>query len=200
MLQARLHGFPLAVLLSALASPAVSAGDPSHPCAAVDDPTERLACYDHAFPRPADAAAAAEIPKPPTVSTTAPTAAPEAAAAQVPQQAPGRTVERVPEPKATAETETVEDFGLSRSQLQAREPERTSTRIERIEATVTDVRQRSSGERVITLDNGQVWLQTEVTVRGPLKPGDVVAIRRGAFSSFQLITPGRVALRVRRIE
>ena len=178
-----MHGLSLAVLLTATVSPAVGAGDPSHPCAAVDDPPERLACYDQAFPRPDGAAVAA---------------APEAA--QVVQQAPGRAVERAPEPKAPAAAETVEEFGLNRAQLQARDPERVSTRIERIEATVTEVRYRPSGERVITLDNGQVWLQTEVTARGPLRAGDTVAIRRAALGSFQLVTPGRVALRVRRIE
>ncbi|MFU8820179.1 MAG: type VI secretion system-associated protein TagO [Gammaproteobacteria bacterium] len=178
-----MHGLSLAVLLIAIASSAAGAGDPSHPCAAVDDATERLACYDRAFPRPAEAAAAAA-----------------SEAAHVVQQAPGRAVERAPEPKAAAATETAEEFGLSLTQLQARDPERVSTRIERIEATVTEVGYRPSGERVITLDNGQVWLQTEVTVRGPLRAGDAVAIRRAALGSFQLVTPGRVALRVRRIE
>lgn len=179
-----MHGFSLAVLLSAVAWPAAGADDPSHPCAAVDDATERLACYDQAFPRPAEAAAAAA-----------------SEAAHVVQQAPGRAVEGAPEPRAPAAGETVEEFGLSRAQLQALDPERVSPRIERIEALVTDVRYRPTGERVITLDNGQVWLQTEVTVRGgPLRAGDTVAIRRAALGSFQLVTPGRVALRVRRIE
>lgn len=102
-------------------------------------------------------------------------------------------------PKKAAEV--IEEFGLTPAQLQARNPERGSEpRLERIEAKVAEIQHRSTGERLIRLDNGQVWLQTEVTVRGPLFTGDEVVIRRAALNSFQIVTPGRVALRVRRIQ
>jgi hypothetical protein len=106
-----------------------------------------------------------------------------------------------PDPAEEAR-EVIEEFGLTEAQLQARDPERPSRDKgpERIEAQVVSIRHRSTGERIITLDNGQVWLQTEVTIRGPLANGDAVVIRRAALGSFQLVTPGQVALRVRRIE
>lgn len=139
----------------------------THPCAAIEDGQERLACYDAAFPRPV-----------------------------------GRQVrEQAPDTDSIQAHERSQDFGLSEAQLRAREPERgQEKRVELIEATVVGIRYRSSGERIITLDNGQVWLQTEVTVRGPLAEGDQVSIRRAALGSFMLVTPGRVALRARRIE
>lgn len=97
--------------------------------------------------------------------------------------------------------EVIADFGLTRAQLEARDPERGSEpRLERIEAKVEEIQYRSTGERIIKLDNGQVWLQTEVTVRGPLSIGDEVVIRRAALNSFHIVTPARVALRVRRIQ
>lgn len=109
--------------------------------------------------------------------------------------------EEVPDADSTQTDKRSQDFGLSEAQLRAREPERArDKRVELIEATVVGIRYRSSGERIITLDNGQVWLQTEVTVRGPLTEGDQVNIRRAALGSFMLVTPGRVALRVRRME
>ena len=169
-------------LLLAIGVAAAGAGEPTHPCAAVDNPAERLACYDKAFPRASTAAGVEQQAESPVAEAT-----------EVPQQ---RDI-----PEAAEEPELVEKFGLTEAQLQARDPERPrEPRVERIEATVVGIRHLSSGERVVTLDNGQVWLQTEITVRGHLAEGDQVVIRRAALGSFQLVTPGRVALRVRRIE
>ena len=128
---------------------------------------------------------------------------PPAARSQVPV-APGvpaiAAPAEVPADPAVAEPAPIETFGLSESQLRARDPEHRRDALDRIEAKVVSVQHRSTGERLITLDNGQVWLQTEATVRGPLREGDAVVIRRAALGSFQIVTPGRVALRVRRIE
>lgn len=163
----------LAMLVAFVALPAGAAGpDPgTHRCALVDAPAERLACFDEAFPRPAGADEA--------------------------EQAAGAAASA---PAAAMPMETEEDFGLSEVERRARAPERARDSLDQIEATVVSVRHFSTGERIITLDNGQVWRQTEATVRGPLAEGDQVVIRKGAFSSFQLVTPGRVALRVRRVE
>jgi hypothetical protein len=172
-------------LLLAIGVAAAGAGEPTHPCAAVDDPAERLACYDETFPRPGAVAGVEQKVGGPVAEPT-----------EVPQP------REIPAAPAAAEgPELVEEFGLTEAQLQARDPERPrEPRVDRIEATVVGIRHRASGERLVTLDNGQVWLQTEITVRGHLAEGDQVVIRRAAFGSFQLVTPGRVALRVRRIE
>ncbi|MEZ0472331.1 hypothetical protein [Luteimonas salinilitoris] len=156
------------VVLIAGAAIAVSAAEPaegSHPCAAVADSAERLACYDVAFP-PATGA-----------STTAAANESERDAAQ-------------------------QEFGLSRTQLRARAPEgQRDAALDRIEATLANVIHRSSGGRVVTLDNGQVWLLPEVTSRGHLEKGDRVTIRRAALGTYLLVPPGRRgALRARRIQ
>jgi hypothetical protein len=172
-------------LLFAIGVAAAGAGEPTHPCAAVDDRAKRLACYDETFPRPGAPAGVEQQ-----------AVAPVAEATEVPQP---RDIPVVPE--AAEGPELVEKFGLTEAQLQARDPERPrEERVDRIEARIVGIRHRASGERLVTLDNGQVWLQTEITVRGHLAEGDEVVIRRAALGSFQLVTPGRVALRVRRIE
>ncbi len=93
------------------------------------------------------------------------------------------------------------DFGLNRLQQREREPERMRiVAPDRIEASIARVVTRATGERVVTLDNGQVWLLTEVTSKGQLKPGDPVAIREAAMGTYMLETGKRVALRARRIQ
>lgn len=136
----------------------------SHPCAAVEDAAERLACYDSAFPRPADGPAQ-------------------------------------PVTDAATRVDALREFGLSKEQLRQREPERMrEITPERIEARVASVTHRRTRERVVTLDNGQVWLLTEVTSKGQLAAGDAVVVRRAALGSYMLVTPGRVHLRARRVE
>lgn len=131
---------------------------PSHPCSEVPDPTERLACFDEAFP---------------------------------------------PTPEAVEVREEVarEQFGLSEEELRKRNPDRvTDTAPGHIQAAVTDVSYRRSGERLITLDNGQMWLETASARHGVVSEGDAVEIRRAVGGSYRLVTPARVGLRVRRVK
>lgn len=197
----------VALLMAATAPSAFAADRAAHRCAELEDPAARLACFDEAFARPAeDAATTAEEVLPARPATPA-DAAPDAAAEVA---APARAARRdasaeaapgVPSPAVVPDAADAEAaFGLSKAQARAQRPERKRESLDRIEATVVDLRHFSTGERLIALDNGQVWLQTEATVRGPLVQGDRVVIRKGAFSSFQMVTPGRVALRVRRLE
>lgn len=136
----------------------------SHRCATVTEATERLACYDGAFPPPADArSSAVDI--------------------------------------QSERDRALREFGLNKVQLRVREPERMrDVSPDRIEATVARVGSRPTGERVVTLDSGQVWLLTEVTSKGYLKSGDRVAIREAAMGTYMLVTPTRIALRARRIQ
>ena len=61
------------------------------------------------------------------------------------------------------------DFGLTKVQLRERDPERMGdVSPDQIEAAVARLGSRPTGERVVTLDSGQVWLLTEVTSRGYL--------------------------------
>jgi hypothetical protein len=55
------------------------------------------------------------------------------------------------------------------------------------------------GDRfVATLDNGQVWSQTETNTRIDIRVGDTVTIRRGALGSYLLSDGGGLATRVKR--
>lgn len=154
------------LVLSALAmamAPAVFAAE-SHACASVVDPTERLACYDAAFP-PADNV---------RIGT-----------------------ETAEELRARA----LQEFGLSGAQKQAREPKQVrDARPERIEAAIRTVFSSATGERIVTLDNGQLWMLTEVSSKGRLVAGDAIVIRTAAMGSYMLITPSRIALRAKRIQ
>lgn len=156
-----------ALILFAMALVAMPAaaqtGATAHPCAGVVEPTDRLACYDKAFPP----------------------------AAGVRSDVVDLEARRK---KAT------EDFGLNQRQLFDRQPEELrEIEPDRIEGIVKRVVERATGERVVTLENGQAWLLTEGTSRGRLAAGDKVTIREAALGSYMLLTSNRIPLRARRL-
>jgi hypothetical protein len=69
-----------------------------------------------------------------------------------------------------------------------------------IEAVVTSVQRRPPSLQVLTLDNGQTWMQVEADNRGSLAEGDRVVIRRAALGSYLLNSTARPSMRVRRVE
>ena len=152
------------------------AAEPSHPCSAIDDASQRLACYDAAFGRPAGATTVAITPTP--ALAPAATATATAAADPVAQQRA--------------------EFGLSDAAKKARDPQQ-SAQAESITDTLAELGQRPTGELVFNLQNGQVWLQIEADTRTRVKAGDTVTIRKGALGSFLLVGPDRVSVRVRRV-
>jgi hypothetical protein len=64
---------------------------------------------------------------------------------------------------------------------------------------VTTLRELSTGELLIELDNGQSWRTIPEDARLMLKVGDTVTISRGAFGSFRLATPSNRFARVNRV-
>jgi hypothetical protein len=68
-----------------------------------------------------------------------------------------------------------------------------------IKAGVTAVARRQDGLFVVTLDNGQVWSQSELDSRAEVRVGDTVSVRRGAFGSHLLITTAGIGTRVKRV-
>jgi hypothetical protein len=157
-------------------------------CVPIEDLSARLACYDRAAGRP---------------SATAAAAAPAAPAAQRPPQVPNAAPAPAPAPAAAADP--VANFGANGN----RSDPLTAARVQReaepdaprqIEAKVTAVRSRLTGEQVLTLDNGQVWEQTESRREPQYKVGDTIIIRRGMLGSFMLTqAKGSATTRVRRI-
>ncbi len=98
-------------------------------------------------------------------------------------------------PKAVA------DFGVTEQLKRERDPETwIAARPESVTRTVKSVGRNASDRLVVTLEDGQVWLQTETKSHVPVRPGDVVVIKRAAMGTFMLLTPSSVATRVRRVQ
>ena len=68
-----------------------------------------------------------------------------------------------------------------------------------VTATVTVLERRRDGLFVATLDNGQVWAQSELDSRAEVRVGDTVTVRRAALGSRLLITPAGIGTRVKRV-
>ena len=94
--------------------------------------------------------------------------------------------------------QAVEEFGFSKHQLDERDPDRVLADPGRIQAKVASVTERSSGQRLVTLDSGQAWLLTETNWRGRLAAGDSVTVRQAALGTYMLVTSKGIALRARR--
>lgn len=182
-----MHKTRLALLLGGLAACAALVAEPgeTHPCSAVVDAEERLACYDRAFgdrgaatraDSSATPAASSDGATPPAPATAAPAASASAARGE-------------------------EEFGFTEAELRARDPERGRDEgPQRIEATVTAIEYLRTRERVITLDNGQVWRETEVLTRARLAVGDSVRIQDAALSSYRMVGPSGAGVRVQRLK
>ena len=68
-----------------------------------------------------------------------------------------------------------------------------------VTATVTALERRRDGLFVATLDNGQVWSQSEVDSRAEVRVGDTVTVRRGTLGSYLLVTAAGIGTRVKRV-
>lgn len=170
-----------------------AAGDSPQLCAAIGDDAERLACYDRIFRAPAVTAPAAAKAASTTVGAAATTAVAPASTAVV---APAAATAVAP-----AAATPPDDFGLTEAAKRARDPERAKDEnSESVTATVAAVARRPAGELLVTLDSGQVWTQVDVDQRARVSAGDTVTIKRGALSSYLLVTESRYATRVRRVK
>ncbi len=159
-------------------------------CRSIDDDTGRLACYDHVFPR----AAAPTAPPAPTAPGR-----PSRAAATPAGSAP---VESTPL-KGAAPTDDAAasgDFGLNQRQLVASGRLEKPEEVQNVTARITDRRSNADGEFIVTLDNGQVWAQTELDTLAIPQAGEAVTIHRGLLGSFLLVTSHGVSTRVRRLQ
>jgi hypothetical protein len=142
-------------------------------CSTVVEDRARLKCYDEQAARQKKAAAAAS---------------PAPAAASKPARA----------------TSPSSDFGLNEEALRKRQaasnPD-TPKDPEQLVARVAAVAKKPRGEFRITLDDGQVWEETQHSSSSiPPGVGDTVTIKRGLLGSYFLERGAGLALRVKRTD
>jgi hypothetical protein len=174
---------PASIAVLSVAMIADGAGLPTEliECRALTSSLARLDCYDQAID--AHAAAPSQAAEPETAENPAPLA-PTAAVAATAASGPVLSQEDL--------------FGQGEAELRKSVQEATDTKeIDRIEAIIVEVHKSASGKAVITLDNGQVWKQSDSS-RARLSVNDKVTIRRRSFGSYSLYST-KTSIRVKRI-
>jgi hypothetical protein len=176
-----------AALALALAAAGAAADDLSgelRRCAAEPADARRLACYDRlagtvprasSSPSSASGAAAATGTG---VGATGVSAGVSAASAAATSSAAGS-----PQPAAPP---SLADFGVNNGPLEAK---KLVNQPKSMSGTVASVSTRAHGELVVTLDNGQVWVQNQAVEFFTLKTGDRVEISVGALGSYTMWVP-----------
>lgn len=149
-------------------------------CRALTSPEARLDCYDQFV----DTQKAAPVEEP-----AGQTAAPSHASTGP------RPATAMPEAERAAVQEEL--FGKNKGEIRDVLAATGVEELDQIEATIARIDKTASGKTVITLDNGQVWLQTD-SRRVRLSEEDKITIHRASFGSYMLRKEDTV-LRVKRI-
>ncbi|NKF51263.1 hypothetical protein G3R49_11925 [Shewanella sp. WXL01] len=144
-------------------------------CGGVQDKLDRLICYDKL------AASVGTMSIQPVANST--------------EQAPPVVVANTASVSTASVSESItsqqQEFGLKK---------KVEEEVEKISATIVNVKKDPYDAFIITLDNGQVWKQSE-SRRYKLKPGQVVSIETGMFGSFNLGVEDRNSTtRVKRVK
>jgi hypothetical protein len=153
-----------------------------HACRSITSNKERLACFDREVAK----LEAATEPK-------------DAAPASI-QSKPGVQASAAGKPNTPLAPE--QTFGLTGDQivkLEARQEGAPRAQLKNLTAQVASVSHNSSGHWVVTLNNGQVWRQTETRSDFEVSPGASVKISPGAMGSFFLQTNPHNWTRVERV-
>ena len=161
----------------AAASAAAGETDELSRCAELESDAKRLECYDAALRQDA-----AEPPRKQRAGL--PEASKPATAEAAPAQA---TVP--PAPAAEAR------FGLAAPA----EPAKPAEETKELGARITAIKVRRNGERIFTLDNGQVWAEKSPSPSLRLEVGDRVTIKSGLFGSHRLFGSGKRSSGVDRV-
>jgi hypothetical protein len=88
-------------------------------------------------------------------------------------------------------------FSLPSFNLFDRSEVQRSVEVNSLEAKVASAT-KAGGPWIVTLDNGQVWRQTDAKQLYRIRPGDAVLIRRGAIGSFLLKVGDSAAFKAER--
>lgn len=164
-------GMWLALLVAAAGPPAASADEPKlnlKACAAEPDDKRRLACYDAEVARLSGSAPVAESDDSAEVSS---------AESRKEGQQSGNAAANFGMTPALARSMKGKDEGGSEVP-------------DSIAAIVTRIDEQPYGERIVYLDNGQVWEETSRNRTLRLSVGDDITVKSAAFGSYKLIGPG----------
>ena len=205
--RASLAATALAVLVPAMGPDAAADAlrDGLLECATKADDSARLRCFDATVadlrkgdaPTPTAAAGAAAAPGTAAAGAAVATGGASAGAAADTGTPAGSAAEAGPAtaPDAPSPSLSPEDrFGLRGDLKREKHGDLTE-----LAATAASISTKPRGERVITLDNGQVWAEIAPGSTIRLKPGDPVRIQAGTLGSFILIAPNGRSSKVSRI-
>ena len=120
------------------------------------------------------------------------------------------------QPRAVASGDAPADFGFTEAEVDRREREAIEATTsaeerrrlkeekaarERILGVVASISERPDGKRLITLDNGQEWLETDNSNLRIIETGDTAAITKSRFGGFRLSVDARRGyMAVRRLQ
>lgn len=145
-------------------------------CAAEPADSQRLACYDRL------SGTLLRAPSPPS-GATHPAGSGDAGVT-------GATVGSTPlaagAPPSQSAAPSLADFGVNNGPLEAK---KLVNQPKSMTGVVASVSTRARGELVVTLDNGQVWVQNQAVEFFTLKSGDRVEISVGALGSYTMWVP-----------
>ncbi len=167
----------IAVLPAALPAIADDVAEQIESCATIEADDVRLRCYDQVAGGVSQSAlVAADKSEREDVSST-----------------PERTPVPPPPAKAPPVADTdVERFSLDISKDDVKE-------IDQISGRIVEIVVQTYGERLVTLDNGQVWREKSAHRGLTLDVGDTVTIKSGLFGSFRLFGSGKKSSGVTRV-
>lgn len=186
------NGYVLALMGLAIWSDPASAADNGDAlrCASIGDDQARLACYDGIFRGPGASAQTGSV----AAGVTA-----------------GAGVQEGVTPVAAAPANPIADFGLTparKESIEATEAKASGAPAvpksppvpDSITAKVATVAHRITGELVVILNDGQVWVQIDSETKGRVSEGEEVTIRKATLGSYFLVTPNHILVRVRRVK
>ena len=157
-------------------------------CSSVAEDMARLKCYDE------QAARQKKQASPPAQASSTP--APAKQTRSTPPPPPLRT-------QTPASSSSPSDFGLDadaiRKKQTAANPDAPQAP-EQLIARVKSVATKPRGNYRITLEDGQVWEETQSTGGLPPEAGETVTIKRGMLGSYFLARAHGLALRVKRVD
>lgn len=102
-----------------------------------------------------------------------------------------------PSPASNATAE--QSFGVTGSAL-AQQQAKQSTQPSEITARVTAIATQPRGELVLTLENGQIWRQTQSGSKFNVRVADPVTIKAGALNSYLMVAVSGRTTKVTRIK